>query len=1092
MNVGAPLERGDSGESSEKLAAENKPPSGSLSSGITHEELFHFHRWRENPPKGRKQEATDAATPGGTAAAAPATRREDAAEEPWRAPRLLRSTNRRDFRAYLLPLRAGEWLAVRRAVWFRVVRGLAECRGHFFPPSSTYHLVVSEGPPPPEGVSGCSSLRGLLSGSNGSGSAATTPGIRITALPGPEGFATDHEHPQREQQQQQQPHYEEGFQVAEAFLEDFVSARFPVCAFKQNFDECAFQGLPSGSALAATPRSACLASLLARGEQQSLSIPFLEDWLGREELLLLQTLFAFEISLAPSACAKVAASGRTDSSVGLWVLHLWNAPLLKPFLLQKFPVMLLLCEVRLPEGRISISKALAPPTAPAALLVQPPLPLEVIPPIWWLAASQLVRLFGRIRSNLREQHTAAAAWHTCSRSSAPKALGFIVLGSRLSRAVYLLEADVGQPICSTPGSTTLLSFTSPLLTPPHILLNAVDAQPPEAFPEAPAVVSGHQPLLSDSELKESTGEGHPKGAQSSTEEKCFTRAASEEQEACEGLVSSSPPAATPEVSAPHRYLRCIDTCLAAYRGNACSGEFHEAATRDDAAPRAAPEVAERLSERCSKIPQTTVRSACNCKDDPEGPLLQKLLQDAGVEMVQLQQQDDQHEQQNEQPQQPQPSLQPQTQAQQHKGAAVVVEVPARRSRDLQPQAQDTAAAVGETGSPLKKAKKAQILPNVQTTAAEKNSRKETPFHTSEEFFLPQAPNLCGLTVLSIPSFRLLQQHILAAATDHFAWQREQQPLATRHRRQLQVFYGKHPPPCSFAAKASEENEAHLHQLCLAFILHVDVETATVLPLQRVFGGLLMLHASVLQAMALIPSSLVTATTLSKCNTLALGFSPQPPNVRPPIRGPHAKREAAEETAAARAAAAEAAASAAVSAGGLVVSTNEGREDLEGPLACLAERRPPEGVNPWCLLPALSRSASAARAFPSSPAAEAATRQTGKRRQRSSKGLKSFEPHEGIANSAPTAAVESLGLTEPQQQSALPRITPALPPHQSGELRQHAQQPEPESKQPQRCSTRDQLGTAADHTAEPAAARSANSSRRNACTERIDSGGSNSV
>ncbi|XP_026194304.1 uncharacterized protein LOC34617282 [Cyclospora cayetanensis] len=806
MNVGAPLERGDSGESSEKLAAENKPPSGSLSSGITHEELFHFHRWRENPPKGRKQEATDAATPGGTAAAAPATRREDAAEEPWRAPRLLRcrdsaavlqqqqllqqqgwdltssraqqelvaaeaessrgalwgssipaphlhycatscngassrSTNRRDFRAYLLPLRAGEWLAVRRAVWFRVVRGLAECRGHFFPPSSTYHLVVSEGPPPPEGVSGCSSLRGLLSGSNGSGSAATTPGIRITALPGPEGFATDHEHPQREQQQQQQPHYEEGFQVAEAFLEDFVSARFPVCAFKQNFDECASVQCSCPLLVLASSFCVCM----------SVSVCNFSLW------MLCLRLGSLAVALSGALLGSLA--GSKDC----------------PRACSDAPAALRLLQV---DGRLQRT-ALATPQIEGLLnrfdrqiyaeslgrCLCEGMPLLMTRAGWccccrWLAASQLVRLFGRIRSNLREQHTAAAAWHTCStkdrgcwcsccRQLLPtvivwggKGTGKSCLVSFLINytlnffsQVYLLEADVGQPICSTPGSTTLLSFTSPLLTPPHILLNAVDAQPPEAFPEAPAV--------------------------------CFTRAASEEQEACEGLVSSSPPAATPEVvileetqrqqhqqqqqrragyrvvrqvffgdvnpkSAPHRYLRCIDTCLAAYRGNACSGEFHEAATRDDAAPRAAPEVAERLSERCSKIPQTTVRSACNCSknqgnivSNKEACLTAPLIvnspgwTDAGVEMVQLQQQDDQHEQQNEQPQQPQPSLQPQTQAQQHKGAAVVVEVPARRSRDLQPQAQDTAAAVGETGSPLKKAKKAQILPNVQTTAAEK-------------------------------------------------------------------------------------------------------------------------------------------------------------------------------------------------------------------------------------------------------------------------------------------------------------------------------------------------------------------------------------
>ncbi|KAL8441020.1 hypothetical protein Emag_007518 [Eimeria magna] len=253
---------------------EGGPPRG-LSREVTHEEFFHFHKWggpptSEGAPKEGETAETAAAAAGG-----------EAAKGPWLRPRLLRcrdtaavllqqqvlqqqgaqlelraaeadsnrgalwgpfipaphlhyssssgscccirngsssscsrssscssSCSRSNFVAHLLPLRRGEW-------------GLAECRGHFFCPSASYHLVVAEGPRqggPPTSAAAAS---------------AAAPSIRITAFPGPAPFANDQ--PQQQQQQQQQ-HEEEGLEVASAFFEDFVGVEIGANAFRDSFD----------------------------------------------------------------------------------------------------------------------------------------------------------------------------------------------------------------------------------------------------------------------------------------------------------------------------------------------------------------------------------------------------------------------------------------------------------------------------------------------------------------------------------------------------------------------------------------------------------------------------------------------------------------------------------------------------------------------------------------------------------------------------------------------------------------------------------------------------------------------------------------
>ncbi|CDJ37410.1 hypothetical protein, conserved [Eimeria tenella] len=263
---------------------------------VSHEELFHCHRWSEAP-------AAAAAAAAGKKASAAAAAAAVAAGE-WLPPRLIRCrdtaavllqqqqlqqqgwdisssraqqelfaaaadsnrgalwgpyipaphlhyspssssssscSSRSNFVAYLLPLRANEWVAVRRAVWFRVLRGLAECRGHLFPPSVSYSLVAAEGPAAPSvsswapthssSSSSSSSSSGCCSSDLRSGTvAAGAPGIRITALPGPDIFG---DLPQQQQQQQQQ---QQDAAVAAAFLEDFTSARFAALAFLDSFD----------------------------------------------------------------------------------------------------------------------------------------------------------------------------------------------------------------------------------------------------------------------------------------------------------------------------------------------------------------------------------------------------------------------------------------------------------------------------------------------------------------------------------------------------------------------------------------------------------------------------------------------------------------------------------------------------------------------------------------------------------------------------------------------------------------------------------------------------------------------------------------
>ena len=104
-----------------------------------------------------------------------------------------------------------------------------------------------------------------------------------------------------------------------------------------------------------------------------------------------------------------------------------------------------------------------------------------------------------------------------------------------------------------------------------------------------------------------------------------------------------------------------------------------------------------------------------------------------------------------------------------------------------------------------------------------------------------------------------------------------------------------------------------------------------------------------------------------CCSEGLRFSPQPPHSRP-HRGPQAKQLEASETTAAAAAAAEVATAAALQAGGLVVSTDADWETPIGP-PCHLEVELPEGVYPWCQLPALSHCISAPfSTFPGSRAA----------------------------------------------------------------------------------------------------------------------------
>ncbi|PHJ19786.1 molybdopterin guanine dinucleotide synthesis protein b, partial [Cystoisospora suis] len=51
--------------------------------------------------------------------------------------------SRDGFEVYVLPMAAGEWIRIDSSIWFKVLRGAVEVRGHIFPPSSSYRLISS-------------------------------------------------------------------------------------------------------------------------------------------------------------------------------------------------------------------------------------------------------------------------------------------------------------------------------------------------------------------------------------------------------------------------------------------------------------------------------------------------------------------------------------------------------------------------------------------------------------------------------------------------------------------------------------------------------------------------------------------------------------------------------------------------------------------------------------------------------------------------------------------------------------------------------------------------------------------------------------
>ncbi|PFH34241.1 hypothetical protein BESB_073930 [Besnoitia besnoiti] len=469
------------------------------------------------------------------------------------------------FREYILPLARGEWVRVDSAVWFRVLRGCAEVRGHLFAPSGIYRLIacpfwspmvriLAVGPPGAasarfrkacakkgdfKGVNhreceraqkasrGGDSQRISLHAENGGETCADDAAPRI--LTGSEEKRRDRRHAPRNC----------ACLPLERQFVDFTGG-----------DADAVSSLFSAS-IDRLPRS-----LLRSGASGSSPSCAAE---GRER--------PAPIAVAPALRRLLQVDDRLQSEA---IASAEIGELLRAFPRRRYPVVLCFAEVGTARGRISIHSALEPPAS--ACLYRP---LEIIPPSWRYVAHEVLQIFVRCGerqaasrfsfSETSGQLFCAACLHArpaecrettaygrCPRGESRfpavvlwgcKGVGkstfscFLInfLLNFFPRVAYL-EADVGQPTFTLPGCVSLLEVGEPVLTPPHALVDTLDTAPLDKRPPEEIAPPGQVP----------------------------SRTQSLKNKLLENIFFGD---ITPK-SAPHLYLRCIDRCISTYRQNA--------------------------------------------------------------------------------------------------------------------------------------------------------------------------------------------------------------------------------------------------------------------------------------------------------------------------------------------------------------------------------------------------------------------------------------------------------------------------------------------------------------------------------------------
>ncbi|KEP66082.1 UNVERIFIED_CONTAM: hypothetical protein HHA_312905 [Hammondia hammondi] len=447
-------------------------------------------------------------------------------------------------RMYILPMARGEWVRVDSTIWFRVLRGTVEVRGHLFPPSRNYQLVSCPVWSP--------TVRILAVGAPGTASARLRRACAKTAG-GPSNECQD-------------ARVTTG--ASRNALEAEVSrlsakARVVTTQAASDAVSVTHAGAEEGQSDFRSARDRCACSQL---EKQ-----FVEFTGGDAEAV--SSLFTASVDSLPRRFLSGPRGGGATASaktVGPALRRLLQVDeklraevvpsvevgeALKRIPKKRYPVVLCFAQVDTPCGPVPIHSAVEPP-APACLYR----PLEILPPSWRYVAFELLRIFAseelpsllpvfsasrpgikwicspclserssacipeetyRQCANGQRRLPVAVLWG--SKGAGKSTFSYFLLNFLLNffpRVAYL-EADVGQPTFTLPGCVSLLEVSEPLLTPPHMLVDSLDV----------STLQGASPV----------GEGR----RNKLMENLFF-----------GDISPK--------SAPHLYLRCISRCISTY------------------------------------------------------------------------------------------------------------------------------------------------------------------------------------------------------------------------------------------------------------------------------------------------------------------------------------------------------------------------------------------------------------------------------------------------------------------------------------------------------------------------------------------------
>ncbi|CBZ55203.1 conserved hypothetical protein [Neospora caninum Liverpool] len=465
-------------------------------------------------------------------------------------------------RVYILPMARGEWVRVDSAIWFRVLRGTAEIRGHLFPPSRDFRLVSSPLWSP--------TVRILAVGAPGAASArlrkacAKTKETRCREAKWQKGGGQSGAPPNAQEASKVSPPPAEAKDVKAKQLAASSAGSTP------------HTGREHAGVAADSGRCRCACSPLEQqfvdftgGDAEAVSNLFTAsiDSLPRRFLTGARPGHAISSS-ANSVGPALRRLLQVDEKLGSEVIPSTEiGEALKRFSRKRYPVVLCFAQFETPGGPVAIHSALEPP-APACIYR----PLEILPPSWRYVAYELLRIFasggeqpalfplfsasrpgvkwfcstclsdlserpsecfteGSYRQCAKGQRRLPAAVLWGGKGAGKTTFSLFLLNFLLNffpRVAYL-EADVGQPTFTLPGCVSLLEVREPVLTPPHMLVDTLE------------VSALQRPARNRLDAQPVDGGG----AKNRLLENLFF-----------GDVSPK--------SAPHLYLRCVSRCISTY------------------------------------------------------------------------------------------------------------------------------------------------------------------------------------------------------------------------------------------------------------------------------------------------------------------------------------------------------------------------------------------------------------------------------------------------------------------------------------------------------------------------------------------------